>query len=344
MTEPRSSHALGLSLTRRRFLEMLAVAGGAAVVGCAPPAPQSLTKVPVGIVSLHAGYWPFYVSKRKGMWQENGLEVETTVTQTVVTAVQSAAAGNTVLTFVTADNVIAAIEKGADLVAIFGGENSNAYSLIVQPSITSYEQLRGKSIGVSALNSGDAFFVQQMAEKAGLKAGKDFDMVQAGGTPERYAALKSNAIAGALLTQPFDFKILKEGFKRLGVSNEARKYYAWSPVWVRKSWAQSNEDTIVRSLKAMRKAHIWLYDPKNKNEAIQILVDEVKADPEEAALSYELLVEKVKTYSQQGELPEEAMQSPIDFLALRGDLKPPLPPPSKYIDMSYFKKAGGEVR
>src|SRR5262249_17809352 len=154
---------------------------------------------------------------RKGMWSANGLDTEVIVTQNVVNAVQAAASGSTDATYITADSAMAAVEKGTDLVAVFGGTNRPVYSLIVPPEITSYDDLRGKVIGVSAINSGDAFFVQRMMEKAGLRPQQDYDLVPAGGTPERYAALKNGAIAGGLLAQPFDNRIIKEGFRRLAV-------------------------------------------------------------------------------------------------------------------------------
>jgi ABC-type nitrate/sulfonate/bicarbonate transport system substrate-binding protein len=322
-----------------------AVSSAAAPPGVAPttaPTPAALIPIRFSMTSRTAGNWPNYIMDRKGWGAANGIETDTLITGTTVVSVQSLASGSTDISYITGDSAIAAVEKGADLVAIFGGQNLPVYSLIVPPQITSYEQLRGTTIGVSALSSGDAFFVQRMMDRAGLRP-QDYDVVPAGGTPERYAALKNGGISGALLVQPFDSRIVKDGFRRLAISTDAVRYYSWNCVWVRRAWAQANEDTVVRMLRGLRQAHQWLYDPQNRDEAIEILSTELQAELDECRDAYEILVVQGRAYSEQGEIPEEAMQTPAEFLASRGEIPAPPPPPSKYIDMSYLRKAGAPV-
>jgi ABC-type nitrate/sulfonate/bicarbonate transport system substrate-binding protein len=293
------------------------------------------------MTSRTAGNWADYVATRKGWWAANGVDPDMIITGTTVVSVQSLASGSTEISYITADSAIAAVEKGADIVAVWGGQNLPIYSLIVQPQIASYEQLRGTVLGVSALSSGDAFFVQRMMERAGLRLEQDYDVVPAGGTPERYAALKSGAIAGALLVQPFDTRIVKDGFRRLALSSEAVRDYSWNALWVRRAWAQANEDTLLRVLRTLGQAHRWLYDPENREEAIAILVAELQAEPDEARDAYDLLIQQGTAFSREGEIPDEAMRTPAEFLAARGEIAPPTPSPSKYIDLSYQRKALG---
>jgi ABC-type nitrate/sulfonate/bicarbonate transport system substrate-binding protein len=306
------------------------------------PTPARLTPVRYSMTSRTASNWQDYIALRKGWFAENGIDPDIVVTGTTVVSVQSLASGSTDVSYITADSAIAAVEKGADIVAVWGGQNLPVYSLIVQPQIASYEALRGATIGVSALSSGDAFFVQRMMQRAGLRLHDDYDMVPAGGTPERYAALKNGAIAGALLGQPFDTRIVKDGFRRLAISTEAVRYYSWNALWVHRAWARANEDTLLRVLRVMRQAHEWLYDPRNREEAIEILIAELQAEPEEARDAYDLLVQQGTAFSRQGEIPEEALQTPEDFLAERGEIAQPTPPPSKYVDMSYQQKVVGQ--
>ena len=62
------------------------------------------------------------------------------VTGTTVASVQALASGSTDISYITADSAIAARSKGADLVAVWGGQTGPSTVLIVQPNITSYEQ------------------------------------------------------------------------------------------------------------------------------------------------------------------------------------------------------------
>src|SRR4051812_37798283 len=190
----------GMARSRREFLGWLGLGSAALAVGCAPTAvsaparqatlagvandaptaqPTALVPVRLSMNSHTAGNWPDYVATHKNWWAANGLDADMLVTGTTVASVQALASGSTDISYITADSAIAAVEKGADLVAVWGGQNRPVYSLIVQPNITSYEQLRGGTIGVSALSSGDAFFVQRMMERAGLRGQQDYDVVPA---------------------------------------------------------------------------------------------------------------------------------------------------------------------
>ena len=64
---------------------------------------------------------------------------------------------------------------------------------------------------------------------------------------------------------------------------------------------------------------------------------------EQAGDAYTLLVEQAAACSRNGEIPGEAVQNPLEYLAAQGAIARPTPPPSKYIDLSYLRKAGEPV-
>jgi hypothetical protein len=58
-------------------------------------------------------------------------------------------------------------------------------------------------------------------------------------------------------------------------------------------------------------------------------------------MSYQLHQEEVKALTPDGSVNMPGLKTVVDLLGEAGDLAPPLPPPSKYVDESYLAKARG---
>ena len=83
--------------------------------------------------------------------------------------------------------------------------------------------------------------LKMLMQKNGVGS-KDYDIVPTGGTPSRYAALKTGAIAATMLSQSVDFLAQSEGFNLLGYSYEAFDAPLVS-IAVQRKWATANADT-----------------------------------------------------------------------------------------------------
>jgi len=354
-----------LSCSRRAFLLGLsALLGPACAPGAAPAAPPAPSKAPAGgaaptastassaptqpaaletltsiQVSITGNYLPFaYVADKKGFYARHGLTLELIVTDSTSKAVQAVTGGSADLSWTAPDAAILAMEQGAPLTMVAGGQNAIPYSLIVQLAIKSFDDLRGKSVASSSLTSGATVILRKMMSANGLRDG-DYDIIPAGGTAERYAAIRSGAVAGGLLLQPEDYMIIAEGFPRLAYATDYIPKYQWITMLVNKNWAGPNEDKLVRALRAMNDAYHWVYDPANRNEAIGLIVETTKTTEAMARQTFELYVDQLKIWPMNGEIDDDAMRAVIELLGELGQLNPPLPDPSRYIDPSYLRKA-----
>jgi ABC-type nitrate/sulfonate/bicarbonate transport system substrate-binding protein len=309
----------------------------APAASAAPPAPVTLR---LGQVTTTAMFWPIYVAQTKGLFQAENLTVEQIVFRVSSDATRAASSESVEIAGGTAtDSVILADEQGnADLVAVAGALNKPTYSLIVRPEIKSFADLKGKTLGVSDLKDGSTTLLMHMLERGGLKAG-DYDLIQAGGTPDRYAALKSGGVAGAMLTQPNDFQAIDEGYPSLGLVSDLIPDYQFTVHAVKRSWAQQNPDSMLRFLRAYAKACQWMYDPANKEEAIKILVDSLKTTDEYARRTYELMIEHAQALPKNGELNMAGMQGVMDIMVEMGNLPKPPPPMTKYVDTTWLDRA-----
>ncbi|MBI4317036.1 MAG: ABC transporter substrate-binding protein [Chloroflexi bacterium] len=309
----------------------------------AAPAP---TPTPLKPVTLRYGQmlvgtadvWPLYVAEKKGFFDEQKITIDRTMTEMAANSVKALIGGSVDMINVNADMVIQAVLQGGDLAMVAGMQNRTIYSFIVPPSIKTYDDLKGKIMGVSSLKDSSTILLRRLLAQHGLKD-NDYDIVMVGGTTNRYAALKNGSIQGAVLNQPQDFRIIAEGYKLMGLTTEATKEYPWALLVAKTSWAKANEDVVVRTLRAISRATQWMYDPKNKAEATKILLDYTKSEDEPARLTYELYIEKEQAVARGAQINIEGIQNVIRIMGEVGNLEPPLPDTKKFIDSSYWEKA-----
>ena len=102
-------------------------------------------------------------------------------------------------------------------------------------------------------------------------------------------------------------------------------------------WYTKNEATMIRFYRAWAEATDWLYDPKNKAEAIRIYATRMKQTEEQGAAVYRSFVEEVKAYAPRGEVSREGLRNyaeAMKFLghAIQGDAE-------SYAEFELVKKA-----
>jgi ABC-type nitrate/sulfonate/bicarbonate transport system substrate-binding protein len=299
---------------------------------------QRLTSIRYGMVSKSGLYWAHYVAEAKGFFRDEQIREEPVLTRSSSLSVQVLIANSVDMVGVDAAPVILSVEKGSDLVIIAGEINKPTYSVVVRPDIKSIEELRGKTIGVSNVKTGEVVFLKKVLNKYGLHDG-DYLLTAGGGAADRFAAMQKGVMAGTILPSPFDFRLQDLGLRILLAASEVVRDYQFLVETVRRSWAKANEATLIRYLRALRRSYGWMNDRANRDEASAILGKELNLEIRYAQRSYDTWVAREGAYSP--EISQAAFQPVLEYLAEIGELKPPLPAPKKYLDLSYFERAGG---
>lgn len=231
------------------------------------PSPAPIT---VGLLPPFPFYWSSYVAVEKGFFRAQGLGVETIQLTRPSEAVQALVGGSVHFAQVSADSFINAIDAGARIVIIGQTIGNPAFSVVVQPEYKTWNDLKGRTVAVSAPKEAAAIVFRLMARANGLKEG-DYTFISVGTTPNRYAALKSRAVDVGVLGQPHDFQAVSEGFRLLARSDAILPRYAFIMVGTNTAWAQTHRDVVIRYLRALDQAIAWLYNPANKSAAIDVL-------------------------------------------------------------------------
>ncbi|MGH7774978.1 MAG: ABC transporter substrate-binding protein [Candidatus Binatia bacterium] len=173
---------------------------------------DKLTRVRMGLAARSTTSMPFFVAKERGFFREEGLEVELIVMQAIQT-IQATLANSTQFASATGTAVTSAI-SGVDIRVILAVTDRPSFDLIVQPSITSVQQLRGKKIGTGGVGSLAEILARRMLLAHGVRP-EEVVILATGPSHVTYLALKAKAIDAAPLQMPLTFTAQDEGFRKL---------------------------------------------------------------------------------------------------------------------------------
>jgi hypothetical protein len=105
-----------------------------------------------------------------------------------------------------------------------------------------------------------------------------------------------------------------------------------------RTWARENAPALTRYMRGLGAAIDWLYDPANKDEAIDLLTARTRVDRSAAARTYTVFVEEGKVLPRHAEVPVRGLEALLQSMIELGDLPGP-PNPARYFDSSYVQAA-----
>lgn len=304
-------------------------------------------KKPVELIIFPGAFnWPAFVAQDKGFFADNGLEVNISPTPNSAFQLVGLIDGDFDIAMTAMDNVIAYSEgqgsaptKTTPDIFAFLGADSGMISLVATPDVKSYDDLKGKQVGVDALTTGFAFVLRKMLEVGGLQPG-DFEFVQAGGVMSRFDALMKQEFAATILVSPLEVPALRAGFNNLGSGAEALGAYQSAVGAARRDWARENEAELVGFIRAYRAALDWLYDPANKEEALAIVKANVPTmDDDVATVSYGILVNEKSGFTRDASLDPAGIETVLRLRSEYGEPRKELTDPERYYDLRFYESA-----
>jgi ABC-type nitrate/sulfonate/bicarbonate transport system substrate-binding protein len=289
----------------------------------------------------------FYIAQRKGFFARERVNLEMISIEGGAANMMVALDRGTVdITRTATFFLIQAALKGSEGVAIVGETATPIYSLIVnyslivKPEIKTFADLKGKVVGLTNAVSTISVSMRKLLALNGLHA-SDYRVIEFVGTPERSECLRKGECDAVPLGQPDDFILLKQGYRRLGVSNDAVPNFQFTVSVVRRSWGEANKDVLVRYIRGLASAFRFMRDPDVREEAVKTIVETTGSSEEIARQTLALYFEPERgVVPKQGELDLKGLGQVIQFMSETGDLKPPLPSPERFVDLQYLHAAG----
>jgi len=170
---------------------------------------------------LHVGYSaqagslaPIWVTKEAGLFKKHGLDVELLFIPGGPTAAAALLSGEVPITVVGGPAVVSSNLAGSDLVMIAGIVNTFAFQIVTVKGITSYQELRGKRLGVNRYGASPDVAARFALKHMGVDP-KDLTILQLGEQSTRLTAMMAGQLEAAVFLPPITTMALKQGMRVL---------------------------------------------------------------------------------------------------------------------------------
>ena len=252
-----------MSLARYLAVTCAVLIAAATVTGAR--AQTTPTDVSYGILNYTAAEWPLMLAQSQGFFAKEGINISVVSAGSPPNVINALATNGVNVAEDGTDSYIAAVSHHLPIKMIAPVFAVDPYSLMVAPSITSIEQLKGKTVVLGTKSDVTAITFGALLAPLHLTL-NDFSIVVSGSTP-------------ALLAQT-------QGFHALGTGQQVLKDWVFTTIAVNDGWAADHRTAIVAILRALREA--VQFGATHKAEAIAALISYTHTTPEIAAKTYEL--------------------------------------------------------
>ncbi len=283
---------------------------------------------------------PMRIGMRQGFFARNGLDFSMVpIEEGAEASLRALQDGKADVAHVATSFLITAALKGADTVAVAAEFNNPVYSLVAKPWYSRIEDLRGRRIGMADMSGAVSLATLALFEKHGLKR-EDLNIRVIEGTSARFQCLVNDDCEAAPLGQPQDFFAQRQGFRLLGVTNDAVPEFAYTVTAARRGWAASHEETLVRYVSAMRDAFGFIRAPENRDALVQLMKEWWNASEESSFATLDLFFKPEKNVlPMHGEINMKGVTQVIEFLRLGGVITGVTPSAQDFVDLRYLEKA-----
>lgn len=285
---------------------------------------------------------PVSIAQREGLFAHEGLDVKVLIpipggSDKMIAALHD---DEVDLTHVATPFLIRAAMAGSDAVAINAEFANPIYSLIAKPEIKTFADLKGKVIGLADEAGTIAISMRKLLALHGLHPG-DFGVKLIEGTPTRWACLDRGACDAVVLGQPQDLLAVQEGYRLLGISNEAVPELLYTVTAARRSWADAHKDAVTRYVRALAAAFRFIRDPSKRDSVIQTIVETTGSSDAIATQTLDLYFKPDRgVLPKHAEIGLKGLEQVIALMTETGNLKPPIPSAGRFVDLQYLHAAG----
>jgi ABC-type nitrate/sulfonate/bicarbonate transport system substrate-binding protein len=282
---------------------------------------------------------PNFAAEANGFFEKRGLAVETTFTKSSQQQRDGLASGQYDIAHSAVDNAIAMADVAGVDVAIVVGLDHGFNKIIVRPGITSYQDLRGKTLGVDAFDTAFALVIYEILKLKGFKK-SDYTVQTIGATRFRLDALKEGKVDFAVLNLPFNLFAQRAGLAVLDDLTSVIGAYQSTGGFVKRAWAAQNRAALVQYVAAYIEGLRWSMVPANRSAVIELLMQRIDIDRDIAEQCYRQVSDPKSGFARDAKIDLAGMMKVLtlraDFsgISSAGGLSP-----DRYVDDSFYREA-----
>lgn len=306
-----------------------------AVVACTAHADEKITIIVGGINKLI--YLPPKLAESLGYFKDEGLDVELQSQQAGVDAENELLAGAAQAVVGFYDHSIDLQAKGKEVesIVLFGLVPGSMEMVRADAAsqVRNMGDIKGKTLGVTALGSSSTFLGQYLASRYGLKT-SDYSMLPVGAGNSLIAAFRQKRVDVAWTTEPTtsllrasgDAKVLIDLNSVEGTRAALGGLYPASSLYVQRAWAQSHKKEAGKLAKAFVRTLRFIQTHPAEEIAAKMPVDYYGGNK---TLYVQALKASLSMYSPDGKMPAGG---PETVLKVMSEFNPNIK--GKHIDLS----------
>ena len=275
-------HTTGRSLTRRMLLRQGFVAAGVlgtgvvglSMVACQAAAPASTNAAPAAptaepLFQMTVSYdgtpndMSLFLAKDQGIFAKHGLDV--TLQQIAgPTAVSAVLSGQVQVGHSGGSEVIGAAVQGGDVKIVAVQSPVFPFLLMVQPSIKTPADLKGKKVGISSPGGAADTSLRIVLPKLGLEPDTDVTFISLGSIANQVAGLQSGAIDGTIIVDgPDSYKMQNAGYPSLFDVSKLDVPYVDAVIHMKSSFIDSHKEVVQNYIDAVIESTLLMRSSKD---------------------------------------------------------------------------------
>src|ERR1044071_7687246 len=314
------------------MLRTLLTVSFASAMALSSPA-MAQEKIRIAWAGVSPANGPIWIVQEKKLLQKQGVDPEIISISASPIVAQALIAGEIDVTSTSVPTLVSSRLAGSDMVMILGVVRTFVDHIITTQSITSADQLKGKTGGVNRIGSASDTGLRFALRRLGIDPDRETRIITAGANPERFAALSKGIIQFTIIPEPFVREAVKLGFRDLFDIASLRIPFWWSAALSRESTVKAKRPVLLKFARAMMEAvH---FNKTNKEEAKAILARNLRiSDPEGIERAYQAYT---AAYPENLLPTPEGVKTLLDEMAPR-DPKAAAADPRAFVDQSLVRE------
>jgi ABC-type nitrate/sulfonate/bicarbonate transport system substrate-binding protein len=291
-----------------------------AIVGTMSATDQGQSRNPPLRIGGGAGgfnWLPVIAADREGMFARRNLAIEVKRLGAVDKATAAVQSGDVDIAITPPEGAIRDCVGGGSLRIIAGNVNRLPLSLITNPRIRRFQDLRGARLGTSSMTEGTALYTMEVLRQHGLHYPGDYEFSVVGVHPARWKALQEGSIDAAVQLIPLNFVAEDAGYVNLGEVSDHIPEIVFTAFIVDRAAAQRRRADIIEFLRGVIEGTRWVCDPANDEALLALTKELTQAEGKYGRRTLDYMRAK-KVFSPDLSIPEAAFAKSIELMQKAG--------------------------
>ncbi len=235
-------------------------------------------KLRVGLSSVSATNGSIWVAEDKGLFREHGIDVEVIVVGGGgARVVSSLVAGDLHFSVGGGEGSVRSQIRGADTVIAASSLSKGLQRIMARPEIKSYQELKGRKIGITQYGSAAHLVLLLMLKKWNMRTDQ-VQILQVGSSPAMLASLDKGGIDAAVLTLP-TLVAEDRGYRIVGDPITMDIFYLQNTLESTRGFLRKNRDGAVKFMRGYIEG--IAYFKNNKKESLDVLRKKLRIQSEQ---------------------------------------------------------------